>query len=274
MNGLPEIRRPGFVIWNSISNQYTAAMENIKKINFSGWLIIVVIVLFIVMMFRGIDGIANEGPNSTGQIYKAIGFGMIMVWVCIFICYFIWAVFYFNVNKGYNSDKRKRVKEAKLNRSKGLPYRLEDIEEAKDNPYKDETFGFPRGTVRGMIAFTLLYGAIALVIVSFGMTDEPSTNNLFASEIDFFKKAFLMMIAFYFGSHSLEYLYPKDSKNNKDQTQIQQQVNSNRIDRQAEEPGKPEIVVIPSKDDLIQKIKVDDMEIPPIQAIDPMSPKK
>lgn len=262
-------------MWNKIMKQFNLAMENLKKTKASRWLIAMVIVLFIFLLFLGIENIISEKPNSTGQIYNAIGFGMIMIWVCIFICYFIWAVFFYNVNKGMNAEKRKRVEEAKLSKAQGKPYQLEDAEENQENPYRDETFGFPRGTVRGMIAFTLLYGAIALLIVSFGMKGELQNSNLYASEIDFFKKAFLMMIAFYFGSHSLKYIYPTNSENSGSTTN--QQVNQNNAgveNQQAAEPQETQIVVLPSKDDAIQKIKVDDLDIPPIQPVDPMAPKK
>ena len=70
---------------------------------------------------------------------------------------------------------------------------MEDAEENQENPYKDETFGFPRGTVQEKIAFTLLYGEITLLIVSFGLKGELQNSNLYASEIDFFKNAFLIV---------------------------------------------------------------------------------
>lgn len=261
-------------MWDTIKKQFNLTMDNLRKMNAFKWLILLVVVLFIFLLFLGFENILSEKPNSTGQIYKAIGFGMIMIWVCIFICYFIWAVFFYNVNKGMNAEKRKRVEEAKLNKAQGKPYRLEDAEESQENPYKDETFGFPRGTVRGMIAFTLLYGALALLIVSFGMKGELQNNNLFANEIDFFKKAFLMMIAFYFGTHSLKYIYPDKSGNSDTTNQPENSSNSGVTNQPFVEPQKPEIVVLPSKDEVIPKIKVDDKEIPPIQATDPMSPKK
>ena len=269
MKDSADIKSKGNINWDFIKTQFKLAMEKLKSINAFKWLIAFVIVLFMIMLFMGIENIVAEAPDSTGQVYKAIGFGMIMIWVCIFICYFIWAVFFYNVNKGFNREKRERIDQAKLNRAKGLPYRKEDIEEAQDHPYKDETFGFPRGTVRGMIAFTLLYGALALLIVSFGVKNDTQSNIVFIDQLDFFKKAFLMMIAFYFGSHSLRYLYPDNSKSSTVENQMSQKDNSGR---QEEEPQKPDIVVIPSKDDVAKTITVDDKEIPPIQPIDPMQP--
>jgi len=57
-----------------------------------------------------------------------------------------------------------------------------------------------------MIAFTLLFGAIAVLIVSIGMRNQWDENTVFWDQYEFFKTAFLMMIAFYFGSRSLQYL--------------------------------------------------------------------
>jgi hypothetical protein len=224
-------------------------------------------------MYLGVENILDNRVNSDGQVYKAIGFGMVMIWLCIFICYFIWAIFFYNINKGYSFEKRKRIEEAKLNRTKGLPYRKEDIDDG-ENPYKDETFGFPGGTVRGMIAFTLLYGALALIIVSFGLRIDSEANSLIVEQLDFFKKAFLMMIAFYFGGHSLKYLYPASSNNMETPKpgKPDSLVNPFRVD-QFNEPTKPEIVVIPSNDEVADTVTVDDKEIPPIQPFDPMAPK-
>ena len=264
------MKKIGFVIWNYIKTLYKLIMENLKQSNASRWLIALVIVLFILMFFRGINGIIGEGSDSSGQVYKAIGFGMIMIWVCIFVCYFIWAVYFYNINKGRNYEKRKRIEEAKINRSKGLPYIKEDIDDSQENPYKDETFGFPQGTVRGMIAFTLLYGAIAMLIVSFGVKNDVQSDTIFIDQLDFFKKAFLMMIAFYFGSQSLKYLSTDNSKKNSAETQ---QTQTDKSEGPAEMPKETEIVVIPSENNVTKPITVDDKEIPPIQAIDPMAPK-
>jgi preprotein translocase subunit SecG len=264
------MKKIGFAIWNYIKTLYKLIMENLKQSNASRWLIALVIVFFVLMFFRGINGIIGDGSESSGQVYKAIGFGMVMLWVCIFVCYFIWAIFFYNINKGRNYEKRKRIEEAKLNRSKGLPYRKEDIDESQENPYKDETFGFPQGTVRGMIAFTLLYGAIAMLIVSFGVQNDPQSNVVFIDQLDFFKKAFLMMIAFYFGSHSLKYLTPDNAKKNSIENQ---QTQTDKSQAPVEVPKETEIVVIPSENNVAKPITVDDKEIPPIQAIDPMSPK-
>jgi hypothetical protein len=79
-------------------------------------------------------------------------------------------------------------------------------EEPQYNPYRSQTFGLPPGTVRGMIAFTLLFGGLALFVASMGMDGEMAENIFFWDHFEFFKTAFLMMVAFYFGSSSLKEL--------------------------------------------------------------------
>lgn len=233
--------------------------------NGSYWLIGIVILIFIVLTSVGLAKIVNQADTS-GHVYKAIGFGMIMIWICIFICYFIWAVYFYNFKYGYSRKVWKKIEEAKANRSKGNFYRQEDIDqEPQNNPYKDETFGLPRGTVRGMIAFTLLFGSIAMLIVSFGMKNEIHANGFFIDQFDFFKKAFLMMIAFYFGTHSLKYLKPSEPT----------RLGGNNVapptpqKPDAETESQKVVIVTPEND----SSQTQNQEMPPIVAIDPMAPK-
>ena len=179
---------------------------------------------------------------------------------------------------GKTNEEWAKIKEAKNNRTKGLPYDQKDIDdEPKYNPYKDETFGLPSGTVRGMIAFTLLFGAIAMLIVSFGMDKETLAGSLLLDEFEFFKTAFLMMIAFYFGSRSLQYL-KSDGKATVTDGKVTDAAHN-------EKPGSPVIKqavpVAPVKENEIIVINNDaedmppkDGSVPPIVATDPMAPKK
>ena len=80
----------------------------------------------------------------------------------------------------------------------------------KDNPHKTESLGLPNGTVRATIAISLMVGGLAMMIASLGMPDRLKTNEFFIDNFEFFKTAFLMMIAFYFGNKSLDFL--KDRK--------------------------------------------------------------
>lgn len=68
------------------------------------------------------------------------------------------------------------------------------------NPYKDETFGLPRGTIRATLTLTLLFLNIALFFIS--VYAPPSS--IFANRVEFMATAFLMMIAFYFGTKAVD----------------------------------------------------------------------
>jgi hypothetical protein len=84
------------------------------------------------------------------------------------------------------------------------------------NPFYDQTLGLPPGTVRGTIALTLLVCGVAFVIAALNMKNSVAENTVLVDNFDFFKKAFLMMIAFYFGTKSLEILQGKEGKETKD----------------------------------------------------------
>jgi hypothetical protein len=68
------------------------------------------------------------------------------------------------------------------------------------NPYKSETFGLPNGTIRATLTLTLLFLNIALFYIS--VYAPPSS--IFADRVEFMATAFLMMIAFYFGTKAVD----------------------------------------------------------------------
>lgn len=140
------------------------------------------------------------------NIFKGIALLFTTIWGTLFLSYFRWAIFYYNINYGKSKAFWDQVFKERQKRIEGNPLDKTEIEAPKENPYKNQTFGFPPGTVRGMIAFTLLFGAISLLIASFGMNGEIDQSSFYWDHFEFFKTAFLMMIAFYFGSHSLKYL--------------------------------------------------------------------
>lgn len=172
------------------------------------WGIRIIIFVLLVLGAIGVVMIFNTNEGNAA-IFKAVGLGIVTLWACIFLTYFIWAVYFYNINMGLTDEEWNKIYQAKEEKRNGNFYHQDDIdEEPQYNPYKDETFGLPSGTVRGMIAFSLLFGAIAMLVVSFGMTNELDPNSFFWDQYEFFKTAFLMMIAFYFGSRSLQYLRP------------------------------------------------------------------
>lgn len=173
-----------------------------RKVFFAG-----VNILGIVLLITGFVGsffIVTEGGE--GAVYKATGMMVMIIWAVIFLRYFVWSLYFYNINYGLTDKDWKKIFEAKKDKLNGKPILPGADSGPKVNPYKEETFGLPAGTVRGMIAFTLLFGAIGLTIVSIGLNSQISQDSFFRDHYEFFKTAFLMMIAFYFGDSSLKTL--------------------------------------------------------------------
>ena len=141
------------------------------------------------------------------DVFTIIAISIVMLWINVFIGYFIWATYFYNLNFGVSKKVWDKIEKAKDAKAIGEPYDAQVLEdEPLFNPYTNQTFGLPPGTVRGMIAFSLLFGATALLIASFGLGGEISQDSLLRDQFEFFKTGFLMMVAFYFGSRSLKYL--------------------------------------------------------------------
>lgn len=176
--------------------------------------IVAVIAIYTALTILGSIFIASGSTFDEGVVYKVVAFDIIMVWLCVFTAYFIWALHFYNINFGVTNSEWEKIYHEKEKRRNGNEYNIHDInDEPKENPYKKDTFGLPTGTVRGMIAFTLLFGAIAILIASLAPENNLSKESFLFDQFEFFKTAFLMMIAFYFGSRSLEYLRGKNQDN-------------------------------------------------------------
>ncbi len=77
--------------------------------------------------------------------------------------------------------------------------------EENPNPYKLETLGMPRGTMRGILTVSLLFVVILLEVVNLRMEGlEGKIDNLLV--------AFQMMLAFYFGSKVMHHLTKADER--------------------------------------------------------------
>ena len=140
------------------------------------------------------------------DLYEALGIFIAFSWTSIFIWYFSWATYFYNVNYGWTDRDWVNWEEALEKKKQGEYVTKEELEAPQFNPYRSQSFGLPTGTVRGMITFTLLFGAISLMISSFGKDGNISQDSFYWDHFEFFKTAFLMMIAFYFGDKSLKYL--------------------------------------------------------------------
>lgn len=166
----------------------------------------------VLMLVFGLIGVVMLATGSNGNFYHAMALLMIVVWSVIFIQYFIWAVYFYNINYGYTDRDWVRIMQMRELKMLGQHVPAGSTDGPSENPYKDQTFGLPKGTVRGMIAFTLLFGGLAMLLASMGSANEYSQNILFRDHFEFFKDAFLMMIAFYFGEKSLQYLRQQNTQ--------------------------------------------------------------
>lgn len=143
---------------------------------------------------------AISPPQETGLWLKNLAVTLIISWVIILVIYYIWAIYFYNLNYGW-SDKDWEEAEAK----KALdPYA--DTGEPLHNPNENQTLGLPPGTVRGTLAMSLMIGGLSMTIIAISMPETLDENEFFVDNFDFLKSAFLMMIAFYFGNKSLESL--------------------------------------------------------------------
>ena len=276
------MRIPSDASENLKFNQMKNLFSKVKKANASRLLMTLVVVTSLIITVWGCYLIINQGESQKADVYKCIGFILVMFWITVFLCYFIWALYYYNLNYGLTNEEWNKIKEAKNNRSKGLPYNPKDIEAERDeNPYRYETFGLPPGTVRGMIAFTLLFGALALLIVSFGLNSEIVAGSFFQDNFDFFKTAFLMMVAFYFGTRGLQILKNSNASQTTDNGGSNKD-NSGKTSSESENNSEQQSIVTDVLKNAVQKtivIQPEDAKptvtdgIENIMKIDPMRPK-
>ncbi len=140
----------------------------------------------------------TEEPN----LYSSLATALVINWMIVLISYYIWAIQFYSVNLGWSISAWKRNSQLKEDEGKK--------KEPESNPHHGESLGLPAGTIRGTIAVTLVVGSLAMMIASLGMDSRLNQNEFFIDNFEFFKTAFLMMIAFYFGNKSLEFL--KDRK--------------------------------------------------------------
>lgn len=161
-------------------------------------------VILLIVGFAGATLMVIEGDD--GALHKATALMIMIIWSVIFLRYFVWALYFYNINYGLTDKDWARIFKAKQDEALGIPIIEGSDQGPKNNPYRSQTFGLPPGTVRGMIAFTLLFGAIALTVTGMGLNDEINPDSFFWDHYEFFKTAFLMMIAFYFGDSSMRYL--------------------------------------------------------------------
>ena len=144
-----------------------------------------------------------KGPGD--ELYNLVALGILLIWFGVLTAYYAWAVYFYNINLGLTNEDWAEIRERKR-------YSPEGVDEPTENPNINETLGLPTGTVRGTLALTLMVGGLAMTIAALGMDQFMKENAFLVDNFDFFKTAFLMMIAFYFGSKSLEMIGYKSKR--------------------------------------------------------------
>ncbi len=138
---------------------------------------------------------------SDENILKHIGAAIIISWIVVLLGYYVWAIYFYNVNFGWQESDWKRNEE----KAEHAGVIVTD-DEPTENPHGRDSLGLPPGTVRGTIALTVLVTGMAITVSALSFPDRYNGNELIIDHFDFFKQAFLMMIAFYFGTKGLEIL--------------------------------------------------------------------
>jgi hypothetical protein len=160
-------------------------------------LVVIALLLYINHFYAG------EAMN----VYDRIALSLLVVWIGIVICYLAWSTYFYNFNFARSAAFWKKfvakAKEYEISGEKTEAELYEELAAPRENPYKDETFGIPPGTVRGILALTILMGSISLFIGLLSQ-DPPLADSVFYSYFQFFEDAFLMVIAFYFGTKGLD----------------------------------------------------------------------
>jgi hypothetical protein len=180
------------------------AVKNKKHRNYMFLALMGVVMLTIILPIIYI--IISVFRDSGEELYKHIALLILLVWFAGLGAYYAWAIYFYNINLGLTNESWAELKEKnKLSpdATSTTPIR---------NPHADETLGLPKGTIRGTLALTLLIGGLAMTIAALGMKNSISEDTFLVDNFDFFKTAFLMMIAFYFGNKSLEMIGYKSKK--------------------------------------------------------------
>ncbi len=145
-----------------------------------------------------------KGPGD--ELYNLVALGILLIWFGVLVAYYAWAIYFYNINLGLTNEDWAEIRERKRHSPEGAE------EVPSENPNINETLGLPTGTVRGTLALTLMIGGLAMTIAALGMESFMKENAFLVDNFDFFKTAFLMMIAFYFGSKSLEMIGYKSKR--------------------------------------------------------------
>ena len=182
------------------------SVHTLNKIFFGAILTIILLILLMIVTT------AFQLAFGNIPVYSFVAINLILIWLGLLIGYLAWAVYFYNINLGLTNESWAELKEKQISEDESV--KLDKTIDRKysgptDNLYQGESLGLPPGTIRGSIALTLMIGGLALFIYSMGSSSIQEGNSFIYDNFEFFKTAFLMMIAFYFGSKSLEILQKK-----------------------------------------------------------------
>ncbi len=177
-----------------------------SNILFIGAMTVVEAGIFLLFFFNTVKGIL-DGIS----LFNIVALDLILLWVGILVGYYSWAIYFYNINLGLTNEDWVRIKEGrkKIQELRELGVDTSNMREPAhpmENPYGNQSMGLPGGTIRGTLALTLMVGGLSLFMFSMGNSQIFEGNSFIYDNFEFFKTAFLMMIAFYFGTHSLQIL--------------------------------------------------------------------
>jgi len=143
-------------------------------------------------------------------IFSFVAVSIILIWLGLLIGYYAWGIYFYNINLGLTNESWAELKEKRKSEEDLECFKTTKATETEansaDNVYRAQSLGLPPGTIRGTLALTLMVAALSLFIYSMGDPDIQEGNSFIYDSFEFLKTAFLMMIAFYFGTKSLEIL--------------------------------------------------------------------
>lgn len=142
------------------------------------------------------------GDQAT-SLFTLLPLVLVFGWLGLLTGYLAWCTHFYNYNFGrseafWNKFVARCIDAEAEGRTENDVYN--ELAAPRQNPYAAETFGIPPGTVRGSIALTILVAGLGLLIALIG-GNRPGENYF-----EFFETAFLMVVAFYFGTKGLSIL--------------------------------------------------------------------
>ena len=142
----------------------------------------------------------NEDNKSAGRYQFALTFSIVisLIWLIGMIVLLFYSIRRYHFHGGLKHENYDNLVRT-INEDDTIPLNDKELFYPQ-NPYKNETFGLPRGTIRMCLTLSLLVINVLVLYISFY---APPTS-VFADRIDFVTTAFLMMIAFYFGSKAVD----------------------------------------------------------------------